>query len=92
MSWDISDDKLVSDIACMFFDAQTVKSVPSDYARSVIAAVREHDAAKRPKRDGVRTAMDVALECEARLDTIYAAMTTPTAPAERLDGGMEGKR
>jgi hypothetical protein len=46
-TWDTSEDKLVSDIACMFFDSQTVKSVPSDYARAVIAAVREVDAARR---------------------------------------------
>lgn len=93
--WDTSEAKLVSDIACMFFDAQTVKSVPSDYARSVIAVVREHDETKRraanklsgaelerfsqddsglPSRFA-RVTMDIALECERRLDALATSLT-----------------
>ena len=49
--WDLSEDKLVSDIACLFFDAQTVKSVPSDYARTAIAGdSRAMDEARRMKK------------------------------------------
>jgi hypothetical protein len=34
------DDELLRDIGLLFFDAMTVKSVPSDYARAAIARAR----------------------------------------------------
>jgi hypothetical protein len=37
------DDDLINDLSCMFFDAQTVKSVPSDYAKAAIARVRRDE-------------------------------------------------
>jgi RecJ-like exonuclease len=45
-TWDTSEDKLVSDVGLMFFDAMSVKSVPSSYAKAVIKMVRDHDKGK----------------------------------------------
>jgi RecJ-like exonuclease len=45
--WDTSEDKLVNDVALMFFDAMAVKSDSSSYAKTVIKMVRDHDKEKR---------------------------------------------
>jgi hypothetical protein len=45
------DDALVREVGLLFFDCQTVKAVPSDYARCAIKLVRDFDALKNSTKE-----------------------------------------
>jgi hypothetical protein len=45
----MNDDDLINEISLMFADAMTVRCVPSDYAKAVIAKVRVHDELRKTK-------------------------------------------